>query len=402
MGSGHHDFFGATISRADIILRVEGHRIWLSKPIYAHLNRYYVPALSLSAQLGGIVKVVEDTIHVKFHQKPMVVIDTKATTHQGYIHRHEFYLSLYDACKIFGFISFWDYKSMTIALYPKEEVQKEKAPPKEGRSALIRFEDITAGGSYLDSDHLAKLRVIGDYMSQERFPFHIAWISRFMNPLQGIDNNLLTNFNMQNADFLFTLDYLIACGGCLGLHGYTHQYENEISAEGTEFSADRNTDPEIVRSRAQAAMNTAVKLQLPYSFFESPHYASTMEQQSIFEEYFDVMYECYVGIWGTQTVMSQRNQRTIYVPTPLGYVEEAQGALEAMLGRIHDVGESTLASLFYHPTIEFDSITIQKRVGDRPSITYALESPLHQIIAAIYEKGLSPCWVTDILEEMTK
>ena len=113
-------------------------------------------------------------------------------------------------------------------------------PP--GRVALIRFEDVTAGDEYLDSDNLEKFRVVADYMFSAGVPFHIAWIPRFIDPPNGIDNDISKDYSMPNANFLFTIEYLLNRNGVIGLHGYTHQYGNEVSADGTEFNEERNND----------------------------------------------------------------------------------------------------------------------------------------------------------------
>jgi predicted deacetylase len=103
------------------------------------------------------------------------------------------------------------------------------------------------------------------------------------------------------------MEYLLNRNGIIGLHGYTHQYGDEVSAVGTEFSDERNNDEKSIRKRVEAAINTAKKLELPVKFFETPHYAATAFQQSIFEQYFDIIYEPFVGIWGDRIVKSPRN-----------------------------------------------------------------------------------------------
>lgn len=85
-------------------------------------------------------------------------------------------------------------------------------------------------------------------------------------------------------------------------------------------------------------------MELPTKFFESPHYAATEFQQSIFEQYFDIIYEFYVGICGKKLVKSPMNHRTLYVPTPLDHVDVKEDT-EKMLDRINNLDEDTLAIL---------------------------------------------------------
>ncbi|WP_278281366.1 DUF2334 domain-containing protein [Clostridium sp. BL-8] len=84
---------------------------------------------------------------------------------------------------------------------------------------------------------------------------------------------------------------------------------------------------------------------------------------------------------------SPSNSRTLYVPTPLGYVEGKDGT-KKILKRINNLGEDTLASLFYHPYIDFDHIILQNNTNNGYSMSnYSKNSPLHQIVQALYSKG---------------
>ncbi|WP_242982086.1 MULTISPECIES: DUF2334 domain-containing protein [unclassified Clostridium] len=288
----------------------------------------------------------------------------------------------------------WDYSRKSISLYWDRYTYEGCTIPHR-RVALIRFEDVTANEMYLNSDNLEKLRVISDYMFSADVPFHIAWIPRFIDPKNCIDNDISKDYSMPNANFLFTIEYLLNRNGIIGLHGYTHQYGSEVSGDGTEFNEVRNNDEKSVRKRIEAAINTAKILELPVKFFESPHYAATEFQQSIFEQYFDIIYEAYVGIWGEKIVKSPRNHRTLYVPTPLGYVREKEG-IEKMLNRINSLNDDTLASLFYHPYIDFEYITLKYDNNGYPLSNYSKSSPLHRIVKALYNKGCSFEKITDL------
>ncbi len=164
----------------------------------------------------------------------------------------------------------------------------------------------------------------------------------------------------------------------------------------TEFNKERNNDEKNVRKRVEAAINTAKKLEFPVEFFKSPHYAATDFQQSIFEQYFHIIYEGYVDIWGEKIIKSPRNSRTLYVPTPLDYVEGKDGT-KKILKRINNLGEDTLVSLFYHPDIDFDYITLQNNTNNGYSMSsYSKNSPLHRTVQALYSKGSSFKKITDL------
>ena len=378
----------------DLKINFEGRSINFIIPIYKNINRYFIPMLEFISQIGGKIDIKGSKINVMFKEKSIICIDYCINDYKFTIIHSVLYISLFDICRILSIRSIWDYSRGRISLYwDKSNYKSCKCVC--GRAALIRFEDITAGGEYLDSDNLEKLRVVADYMYLAGIPFHIAWIPRFIDPPNGIDNDISKDYSMPNADFLFTMEYLLNRNGIIGLHGYTHQYGDEVSADGTEFNAERNNDEKSIRKRVEAAINTAKKLELPAKFFETPHYAATAFQQSIFEQYFDIVYESFVGIWGERIVKSPRNHRTLYIPTPLGYVEEKDG-INKMLDRINNLNEATLASLFYHPYIDFEYITLKNGIGGYTMSNYSKDSPLHKIVKALYYKGCNFTKITDL------
>lgn len=373
----------------------EGKLLKFINPIYRDINRYFLPMLEIVSQLGGEVNIKRSKINILFKDRSPISINYETNDYKFIVVDSMLYVSFFDICRMLNTKSRWDYDNSSISLYLDRDKYESYIRP-TGRIALIRFEDVTAGEGYLDSENLEKFRIVADYMFSVGAPFHIAWIPRFVDPPNGIDNDISKDYSMSNANFLFTIEHLLNRNGVIGLHGYTHQYGKEVSAEGTEFNKERNNDEKSVRKRIEAAINTAKKLEFPVKFFESPHYAATGFQQSIFEQYFDIIYEDYVGIWGEKIIKSPRNHRTLYVPTPLGYVEGKDGT-KKILKRINNLGEDTLASLFYHPYIDFDYVTLQNNANNGYSMSnYSKNSPLHRIVQALYDKGCSFEKITDL------
>lgn len=372
----------------------EGKLLKFTSPIYRDINRYFLPMLEVVRLLRGEFNITGSKINILFKGKSPIFINYEADDYKFTVVDSVLYLSLFDICRMVNAKSKWDYDSSSILLY-WDRNKYESYIRSPGRTALIRFEDVTAGDEYLDSDNLEKFRIVADYMFSTGVPFHIAWIPRFVDPPNGIDNDISKDYSMPNSNFLFTIEYLLNRNGVIGLHGYTHQHGKEVSADGTEFNEKRNNDEKSIRKRVEAAINMAKRLELPVKFFESPHYAATQFQQSIFEQYFDVIYEDYVGIWGRKIVKSPRNHRTLYIPTPLGYVEDKDGT-KKMIDRINHLSEATLASLFYHPNIEFEYITLQNDTSGYPISNYSENSSLHRIVKALYDKRCSFAKITDL------
>lgn len=67
-----------------------------------------------------------------------------------------------------------------------------------------------------------------------------------------------------------------------------------------------------------------------------------------------------------------------------------------MINRVNNLGEATLASLFYHPYIDFEYITLKSGISKYPMNIYLENSPLHQIVKALYYKGCNFTKITDL------
>ncbi|MBA9010447.1 DUF2334 domain-containing protein [Clostridium saccharobutylicum] len=244
----------------------EGNLLKFISPIYRDINRYFIPMLEFVRLIGGEFNIAKSKIDILFKGKSQIFINYETDDYKFTVVDSVLYLSLFDICRMLNAKSKWDYDSNSILLYWDRNKHKSYAR-RPGRIALIRFEDVTAGDGYLDSDNLEKFRIVADYMFSTGVPFHIAWIPRFVDPPNGIDNDISKDYSMPNSNFLFTIEYLLNRNGVIGLHGYTHQYGKEVSADGIEFNEKRNNDEKSIRKRVEAAINIAKRLELPVKFF---------------------------------------------------------------------------------------------------------------------------------------
>ena len=208
-----------------------------------------------------------------------------------FIENKNHYISFFDLCEILDFNTLWNYDNNKIYINNKlENLNKKNKEMKEYKRAYIRFEDFVAGDVYLAEGSLEKIRLVSDFMSEENESFSISWIPRYINNDLHIDNDIYRDENMKNANFIFTLDYIINRGGLIGLHGYTHQYKSSNSVSGFEFGNEGYNKTEEIRWRVEEAIKTANNINIPYTYWETPHYRTTAEQQTIFEEYFKILY----------------------------------------------------------------------------------------------------------------
>ncbi|HEY8890119.1 MAG TPA: DUF2334 domain-containing protein, partial [Clostridium sp.] len=207
----------------------------------------------------------DDEHNVKFNLKKNIIKNNDVI-----------YISLFDLVTMLDLKAKWNIENKNINLFwNREKIVPLAKNLSSSKHALIRFEDITAAQRYKTAQQLEKLRVIGDYLYSCGVPFHIAWVPRYIDKTKNIDNDPSKINNMYNADFVFTMDYLINKNGFIGIHGYTHQFKNGVSIDDNEFSEKYNTDEKNICERLELAIKCANDLDLPYICFETPHYGAT-------------------------------------------------------------------------------------------------------------------------------
>lgn len=279
------------------------------------------------------------------------------------------------------------------------------------RPALLRLEDVGPGGAYATIEDLGRLRAIFEYLRIHRVPFHIALIPRWIR--------LQANQSWYNKgiDDLYPDDYVRKFNGLMldtqqdgalfGMHGYTHQYgkkkmeeDNQDSAIGFEF--DVKEAP--VTSTAAYAVDritrslTAFRLAGLYPhFWESPHYRHSLEQERIFARYMPVIYQSDV-LQRAEDKVYVSESGTSFIPTPLGYINE-QNTVDQVLSQLD--GWKGLASLFYHPFLEFSFLEPQTDFAGHSAFVDGLpvyryksrqHSNLHKLIRGFRQKGYH--WVS--------
>lgn len=276
--------------------------------------------------------------------------------------------------------------------YAQRNIAYNTAIMGEKHSAYLRLEDIMADGvdpeGYYNDIGLEKLRTISDYLYKNGQKFYIAWIPFYKNPTKGIENNLTTEFNLYNASFLYTLDYLVYRGGKIGVHGYTHQYNNEKSADGYEFGEKTPfSDTECV-NRLLLAKKTARDLGYCVSFFEFPHYGATADQLRYAEKYYDVIYQQDTSVITKGYIVNwtRANGRKIkYVPTPADYIVNRYD-IDGINSRIdYCISKGQELSLFYHPRIDFEVMEIKTQNNIR-MCNMPENSVLYKVVEKVFSK----------------
>jgi len=374
--------------------------IELNNKIYIVKGRFYFPLEETVNAMKGNVKEDNDKFYVNINQKehtflknnneenlPKTLLSIDGIT----------YISFFQLLKDSGFVPVFDTKDINSSsinvLYDKTEKELYSINvSSDSKKAYLRFEDIMAdgidpNGRYSDAG-LEKLRIAAKYLNDRGQKYYIAWIPLYKNPNAGIENDLTTNFNSYNSSFLYTLDYLVENGGLIGVHGLSHQYNNDISAAGYEFDKNSPFSGEESVERMLKAKEISKELGYEVNFFEFPHYAFTEETLKYAEQYFDVIYQQYPKAkkYGHIESKQQSDGRTVYyIPTPADYVHN-QEDLKGIKQRIDDsINDNKELSLFFHPSLDFDFI----EVTTTPENVRAWHYTPYAILPGVVDKILS-------------
>lgn len=375
-------------------------------PVLLKMQRYYIPLSYISQKLNYRIDNSNnnDTSITLDNGKETITLssdsykkDSDNISLRGNLlsQNDDTYISISDIEQIFNLVAVFDFNTKTINLLPSNSPQPEDSSVLfNNKIALLRFEDFTAGDTNSVDKNQTKVKCMADLLYSNGIKFHIAWIPRFKSPNDNIDNDLLTNDTIENVGFVNLLDYLINKGAKIGLHGYTHQSGNERSAVGEELSENVNNTEEETKAVIENGLDTASALNIPISFFESPHYKDTPEQQKIIEKYFQFIYEPFNN--STINIYKNKNNN-LYIPTPLGYLNKPDDTsiVDALNS---DYNPEKLHSFFYHPSIEVEFINFNTE-NNKLNVSYDPNSPLQKIVKALKDNEYSTVHVDELIDK---
>jgi len=388
---------------ADVKINILDKHFSNELPILLKAQRYYIPLDIVCSAIGFSLYDTQGTLQIS-GSKDSIVLSEKDYIKNGITNNlrgnlikkdSKYFISISDIEQIFKLTAIFNFDSKEISLLNSDSHLLEKSPiATDGNIALIRLEDFQSGGALSSHENQAKMKAVGDFLFSQGIKYHIAWISRYTDPSANIDNDLLTNNTLQNVGFVNLLDYLLNRNALIGLHGYTHQSGNEESAIGIELSPKVNNSEKDTRHVIENAIDTATALHIPFSFFESPHYKATNKQLNIAEEYFQFIYE------PVHPLLYHKLQKTkdnnLYVPTPSGYVSNSN--YDPIVNSLEKPFPNRIASLFYHPTMELDFITLNT-ANNNLTFTYSEDSPLQHIVKTIKEENYATIHVTELINK---
>ncbi|EKQ52862.1 MULTISPECIES: DUF2334 domain-containing protein [unclassified Clostridium] len=355
-------------------------------PMLLKSQRYYLPLDFICSKLNYKLDILDNKISISNSDNTISLTknsytkNSKTGSLRGNLVNIENsnYISISDIEEIFDLIAVFNFKIKNISLL-NDNIKAPKDSPVlyNDKVALIRLEDFGSGGNYAVDQNQTKVKLMANLLYSQDMKFHVSWIPRFKSPTDNIDNDLLTNNSIANVGFVNLLDYLINKGAEIGLHGYTHQHGDEKSGPGNELTKDVNNTESDVRAIVENGIDTASALNIPISYFESPHYGETELQKSVIEQYFQFIYEPFNS---TTNNIYNLDDYHLFVPTPLGYVHNSDPT--SIIDGLNDEDPDKLHSFYYHPYVELQYINFNTS-NNKLNIIYDENSPLQKIVKTL-------------------
>ena len=371
-------------------------------PMLLKAQRYYIPLSFICNKLNYNFDTSDNSILLSNNDNKIsltedsYVKNSRAGSLRGNLINSNgtYYISISDIEELFDLIAVFDFKNNNISLLSSNvEAPKDSSVLYSEKVALIRLEDFGCGDYYTIDKNQTKVKCMADLMYSEGMKFHVSWIPRFKDPTNNIDNDLLTNDNITNVGFVNLLDYLLNKSGEIGLHGYTHQHDDEKSGYGEEMSKDVNNTILETRAIIENGIDTASALNIPISYYESPHYQDTLLQQKVIEYYFQFIYEPFDG---SKNNIYKSDDYHLFVPTPLGYIHDSDPS--SIIDGLNNHNPDALHSFYYHPFVELKYIDVNAN-NNILNITYDENSPLQKIVKTLKSNNYTTVHIDELINK---
>lgn len=373
-------------------------------PILLKAQRYYVPLSFICNKLNYTLDNSNNSILIYNTDNKISLSETayeknsKTGSLRGNLinSSKDYYISISDIEELFDLIAIFDFDNKKISLIPSDiKSPEESSIIYSDKVALIRLEDFGCGYSNIVDKNQTKAKIMANLLFSQGMKFHVSWMPRFVVPSANFDNDLLTNDNITNVGFVNVLDYMINKGGEIGLHGYTHQSGNDASGTGEEMSKDVNSTESETRAVVEKGIDTASALNIPISYYESPHYRDTDQQKKIIGEYFQFIYEPYDC--SKQNIYSPDDYH-LYVATPLGRISDPSTDVPRIIDILNKNDPNVLNSFYYHPSIEIDYINFSVN-GNKLNVNYDKNSPLQQIVKTLKGSDYTTVHIDELIQK---
>lgn len=369
-------------------------------PMLLKAQRYYIPLSFICNKLNYNIDASDNKILLSNNNNKISLTENSYTKNSktGFLRGNLInndgtnYVSISDIEELFNLIAIFDFKNNNISLLDNTaKAPEDSSVSYSDKVALIRLEDFGCGGNYAIDQNQTKVKCMANLFYSQGIKFHISWIPRYKSPADNIDNDLLSNDNITNAGFVNLLDYLINKGAEIGLHGYTHQHADEKSGTGEEMAKDINDTVSDTQAIIENGIDTASALNIPISYYESPHYRETDLQRKVIEDYFQFIYEPFDS---TTTNIYNLDDHNLFVPTPLGYVHDSDPT--SIIDGLNNENPDTLHSFYIHPFIELKYIDFNTN-NNKLNISYDKNSPLQKIVETLKSDAYTTIHIDELI-----
>ena len=372
-------------------------------PMLLKAQRYYMPLSFICNKLNYTIDTSDNKILLNSNNNKISLTENSYTKNsrtgnlRGNIINNDGtnYISISDIEELFNLIAVFDFQNNNISLLDNNVKTPENSSTLyTDKVALIRLEDFGCGSNYSVDKNQAKIKCMANLIYSQGMKFHVSWIPRFKSPADNIDNDLLTMNNITNVGFVNLLDYLINKNCEVGLHGYTHQHGDEKSGTGEEMAVDVNNSVSETKAVIENGIDAASALNIPISYYESPHYFDTELQKKVIADYFQFIYEPFNGTKNNN--IYNLDDHNLFVPTPLGYVHDSDPT--SIIDGLNNENPDTLHSFYYHPFLELKYIDFNTN-NNKLNITYDENSPLQQIINTLKADDYTTVHIDELIDK---
>jgi hypothetical protein len=374
-------------------------------PMILKSQRYYIPLNFISEKLNYTVANSNGKLLISNDSNKILLTEdsyeknAKKGSLRGNLlnYNNTFYVSISDIEELFDLIAVFNFENKKISLIQNDiKAPKKSSIPHNKKIAMIRFEDFGCGYSNIVDKNQTKIKIISNLLYSSGMKFHVSWMPRFIVPSSNFDNDLLTKDDIINVGFVDVLDYMLNKGCEIGLHGYSHQSGNVASGTGEELSKDVNSTEAETRAVIEKGIDTANALNIPISYYESPHYRATMDQKKIISNYFQFLYEHYD--YSKKDNIYKTDDHHLFVPTPLGRISNPATDTQRIIDKFNEGNPDVLKSFYYHPSIEIDYIDFEVN-DNKLNINYNPDSPLQRIVKTLKNDDYTPVHIDELLEK---
>ncbi|MEW5895735.1 MAG: DUF2334 domain-containing protein [Candidatus Omnitrophota bacterium] len=168
----------------------------------------------------------------------------------------------------------------------------------ESHRAMVRLEDV----GFLT--YPENMETLSDYFQTQNIPFSIALIPHYLDPNGAYNDGVPMDVALaESAELLFSLQYAVARGGSILMHGFTHQYSNipnqytAVSGDDFEFWLTTANTPvtedsvEWAQQRIQSGIDEMFFVGITPFAFEFPHYQGSPKSYQAAGNLFPTRYE---------------------------------------------------------------------------------------------------------------